>query len=50
VGDNYGDADNIHKGILDALFVNDKCVCTGFYDRRVGKKPVVNVKITIGPQ
>lgn len=50
VGDNYGDADNIHKGILDALFLNDKCVTTGFYDSRVGEKPVVIVKIQIMPE
>jgi len=45
----HGDADNVHKGILDALFVNDKCVTTGFYDSEVKKKGVVDVKITISP-
>lgn len=31
----HGDADNVHKGILDSLFVNDKNVVEGHYTTRM---------------
>lgn len=45
----HGDADNVFKGILDALFVNDKEVWKGSYDSHIApdKKGMVSVRIII---
>lgn len=43
----HGDADNIHKGVLDSLFANDKYVTKGTYNLVYDAIPILQVKIKI---
>jgi hypothetical protein len=45
--DQHGDGDNVHKGILDALFEDDKNVEVGFYTSKVSKDGKGKVEVTV---